>query len=253
MLKSLTSLRFVFALMVLLSHCASIDPFFRKNIFQEGFVGVSFFFILSGFIISYSYKNKIEGHSVSKRTFWVGRIARIYPLHVFTLFVTIFLHREMWHNAVSWLGHFIPNLFLLQAFIPKAGYYYSFNSPSWSLCCEMLFYGLFPFLVKWFRSAWWLVGTIALFGLAIVFGMGFTPEDETVVNTIWYVNPLVRLADFLWACCCMRFTGNGKTPGGGGWRPPCAKVLQPGCFCFSTSCRIPFPSFTGLRPITGFR
>ncbi|OJU44409.1 MAG: hypothetical protein BGN96_01605 [Bacteroidales bacterium 45-6] len=198
--------------------------------FQEGFVGVSFFFILSGFIISYSYKHKIEGHSVSKRTFWVGRIARIYPLHVFTLLVAIFLHREMWQNGVSWLGHFIPNLFLLQAFIPKSGYYYSFNSPSWSLCCEMLFYGLFPFLVKWFRSAWWLVGTIAMFALAIVFGMGFTPDDQTVVNTIWYVNPLVRLVDFFLGMLLYEVYGKWKHVGWGKLKATVCECLAVGLF-----------------------
>lgn len=55
MIDTLTSLRFVFALMVFGAHCYVIDNFFDAHFFKEGFVGVSFFFVLSGFIISYNY------------------------------------------------------------------------------------------------------------------------------------------------------------------------------------------------------
>lgn len=56
MIDTLTSLRFIFALMVFGAHCYVIDCFFDAHFFKEGFVGVSFFFILSGFIIAYNYQ-----------------------------------------------------------------------------------------------------------------------------------------------------------------------------------------------------
>ena len=55
MINTLTSLRFIFALMVFGAHCYTIDKFFDTHFFKEGFVGVSFFFVLSGFIIAYNY------------------------------------------------------------------------------------------------------------------------------------------------------------------------------------------------------
>ena len=87
MITPLTSLRFIFALMVFGAHCYVIDSFFDAHFFKEGFVGVSFFFVLSGFIISYNYQRKLQEKQTSWRTFWVARIARVYPLHWLTLFV----------------------------------------------------------------------------------------------------------------------------------------------------------------------
>ena len=85
MINTLTSLRILFALMVFGAHCYVLDPSFDTHFFKEGFVGVSFFFILSGFIIAYNYEEKLLEKTTTKRTFWVARIARIYPLHLLTL------------------------------------------------------------------------------------------------------------------------------------------------------------------------
>ena len=84
MINTLTSLRFIFALMVFGAHCYTIDKFFDTHFFKEGFVGVSFFFVLSGFIIAYNYQKRFSENKITKRAFWVARIARIYPLHWLT-------------------------------------------------------------------------------------------------------------------------------------------------------------------------
>ena len=84
MINTLTSLRLFFALMVFGAHCYVVDSTFSTQFYKEGFVGVSFFFILSGFIIAYNYQQKLVERKVSKRQFWVARIARIYPLHIAT-------------------------------------------------------------------------------------------------------------------------------------------------------------------------
>src|ERR1700739_1236064 len=95
MIKPLTSLRFLFALMVFLSHLQFVqDKTLAKvyvDFFKEGRLGVSFFFILSGFILSLTYKQKITAGTVSKKEFWVARFARIYPLHIITFLVSIYI------------------------------------------------------------------------------------------------------------------------------------------------------------------
>lgn len=195
MIKPLTSLRLFFALMVFGAHCYIIDPLFNHAFFKEGFVGVNFFFILSGFIISYNYQKKITEKKTSLREFWVARIARIYPLHWLTLFMSAAIGGYVAVGAIDWIKHFAANLLLVQPFVPKMDYFFSFNSPSWSLGCEQLFYFLFPFLASLFVKSKRLTQTLIVITALMLLGMTLTHEDN--IRAYWYVNPLTRLPDFL--------------------------------------------------------
>lgn len=80
---------------------------FRSSFFKEGFVGVSFFFVLSGFIIAYNYQKKLSESKMTKRSFWVARIARIYPLHVLTLLIAAALGGYVIASGFTdWSKHF---------------------------------------------------------------------------------------------------------------------------------------------------
>ena len=196
MIKPLTSLRMLFALMVFVSHFNIVSNVFDVHLLTEGYVGVSFFFVLSGFIIAYSYDGRFTSGTVTKRNFWVARIARIYPLHWFMLMVAAALGTYTLSNGWGdWLRHFIPNLFLCQSYVPEGGYYFSFNSPSWSLCCEQLFYLSFPFLVPLLHKPRRLLSLFVLSAVAVVICMSVTPES--LAKDIWYVNPIARFPDFL--------------------------------------------------------
>lgn len=196
MIHTLTSLRLFFALMVFGAHCYVVDPFFTTHAFKEGFVGVSFFFVLSGFIIAYNYQKRIEKKTVTKRQFWTARIARIYPLHLLTLaaiaLVGNYIAPMGWTEGVK---HFLPALFLLHPFISKMDYFFYFNSPSWSLGCEQLFYFLFPFLAVMFYKRQRLPVVLLVCAVIMVIGMWLT--DEAHIRAYWYVNPLTRFPDFL--------------------------------------------------------
>ena len=196
MIDTLTSLRLIFALMVFVSHCEMLSPDFNIPIFTEGFVGVEFFFVLSGFVMSYGYDERFRRGEVSNKNFWVARAARIYPLHWLTLFVVIVLNSYALGSSIkNELGPFISNLFLCQAYIPRSDYFYSFNSPSWSLCCEQLFYICFPFLVPLLRHPRRLYSLFLLCAAGVMVGMWITPPD--LEKGLWYVNPLTRFPDFL--------------------------------------------------------
>ena len=196
MIKTLTSLRLIFALLVFGAHCYVIDDFFDAHIFKEGFVGVSFFFVLSGFIIAYNYQKKLAGAETTKRTFWVARIARVYPLHWLTLLIAAVSGGYVVASGTAdWLRHFLASLVLVNAYIPESDYFFSFNSPSWSLCCEQLFYFSFPFLIPLAKNSKALVGGFLLCALLVVAGMYFTPEEN--IKGYWYVNPVARFPDFI--------------------------------------------------------
>lgn len=196
MIHSLTSLRFIFAMMVFGAHCYVIDDFFGVHVFKEGFVGVSFFFVLSGFIIAYNYQHKLEDGKIDKRAFWVARIARVYPLHWLTLFIAaIWGGYVVASGSLDWIAHFLASLTLTNAYIPRADYFFSFNSPSWSLCCEQLFYFCFPFLVPLARSYKRLLCVFFFVAVIVVGGMCLTPQED--IKGYWYVNPLTRFPDFM--------------------------------------------------------
>lgn len=196
MINTLTSLRLIFALMVFGAHCYVIDDIFSTHFFKEGFVGVSFFFVLSGFIIAYNYQKKLQEKGITKRTFWVARIARVYPLHWLTLFIAVILgDYVVASEGLDWCRHFLASLTLTHAYIPEADYYFSFNSPSWSLCCEQLFYICFPFLVPLTRNYKYLLYIFCVTAILLVVGMHFTPEEE--IKGYWYVNPITRFPDFI--------------------------------------------------------
>ena len=195
MINTLTSLRMIFALMVFGAHCYVIDDCFNVHLFKEGFVGVSFFFVLSGFIIAYNYQERMERKAVSRRTFWTARFARVYPLHWLTLFVSILVGGGAAYQGAEWWKHFLASFTLCQSYIPEPDYFFSFNSPSWSLCCEQLFYFSFPFLLPLVGKSKRLLVAVGVCAVAVLYGMSRTPEE--LIKGYWYVNPIARFPDFL--------------------------------------------------------
>lgn len=130
MINTLTSLRIFFVLMVFGAHCYVIDSSFDAHFFKEGFVGVSFFFVLSGFIIAYNYQEKLLEKTTTRRTFWVARLARIYPLHLLTLLIAACIGGYVQYSGTAdWIKHFIASTFLLQPFFPSADYFSHSTAP----------------------------------------------------------------------------------------------------------------------------
>src|SRR5258708_21739589 len=109
---------------------------------------VDMFFILSGFVISSSYPAKSTG-TQSYFRFMIRRVARIYPLHVLTLFLFVGLTllgiADSTLTSTGNLSDFFYNLFLVQAW--GVTDHLSFNSPAWSISAELFCYILFPVLM----------------------------------------------------------------------------------------------------------
>lgn len=158
-------------------------------------MGVSFFFVLSGFIITYNYQRKFEQRNVSRREFWIARFARVYPLHIATLVLSLLAGGSLLVMNWDTVLKFLSQLFLVHPFVPQIDYFFSFNSPSWSLGCEQLFYLLFPLLALWLSNTRRLLWVLITLGMMVARGMYFTPQEQ--IRVYWYVNPLTRLPDFL--------------------------------------------------------
>ncbi len=99
---NLDGLRFFSFLIVFLSHIFSTDnegikntgwyKFFKGRLFSDGDLGVSFFFVLSGFLITYLLiKEKQLTGTVSIFSFYIRRALRIWPLYYFCVLFGFFL------------------------------------------------------------------------------------------------------------------------------------------------------------------
>lgn len=200
-IESLTSLRFFAALLVVFSHLrflsTSESPWLREfyRIFcYEGYIGVTFFFILSGFILSYSYLDRLQTGRITKVGFWVARVARIYPLHLLTFVASLPIAIYLLIKSDGSFLTLLPNMLLVQAFFPVPEIYFSANIPSWSLSDEMFFYLLFPLLL--FSRTTLLVVISAVIAALQLCLMASVPGQEQ--QHFWiYVFPVCRLFDFI--------------------------------------------------------
>jgi peptidoglycan/LPS O-acetylase OafA/YrhL len=205
-LGGLTSLRFFAAAMIVIGHGAGefgfpigTDALFALN------TGVSFFFVLSGFILYYNYPVLPDRAAVGR--FYLARFARIWPLHFFAfLLVLIVYPSAAWTQPgiVRWLAALL-NVSLLQAWFPLiGGYTGAFNAPAWTLSVEVFFYLLFPWLLPRIREApARTLAAVLLLSIAcsvVADAVGGPRSDLPLDQWNWYLLdhsfPLSRLAEF---------------------------------------------------------
>lgn len=153
-LDQLTSLRFFAAFAVLFYHTAFIfslanEPWhsLALTIFDQGYSGVTFFFILSGFILSHTYQDALVSGRVTAKKYILLRMARIFPLH-WVMAAILILHP---FNTDARPSEVILNLMLLQSWSPDIHYIFSLNGVSWTLSAELFFYCAFVYLVRFPR------------------------------------------------------------------------------------------------------
>ena len=230
-LESLTSLRFFAALSVVLTHTSwmATTNSAVKGVFDLGYVGVSFFFVLSGFVLTWSMSP-----TRTRRRFYFLRFARIWPLHaVTTAYVALLVAEKFWIPQGSGIAAIVT---ATQAFSTKNHTYYGLNGVSWSLSCEAFFYLLFPFVVALLLGRGTrLLATIAVVDVLAMLCIPLVsytlsgPHGWASQHGEWlfFINPTFRFGEFLLGVavgCCFR----------AGWRPrmSLASALT---YCFSTA------------------
>lgn len=164
-IKPLTGIRSIAALWVFLYHLKADLTFYLPDfswiievLVGRGYLGVDLFFTLSGFILAYNYNDSFkEISSKQYRGFLWLRLARIYPVHLFTILLfalavltanvaRIPLTTPEFFNTTD----FIKNLFLIQAWsVPVEA---SWNTLAWSVSCEWLAYLALPLCLFLFRG-----------------------------------------------------------------------------------------------------
>lgn len=131
-LYPLTGLRFVAAAMIVLWHISG--QFGLPPVILGGWpltAGVSFFFILSGFILTHAHSKMAGGGK--PYSFYVSRIARIWPAHVACFLLLFVLVRNVPETGTSgsiWAA--LANIFIVQAWAPETAFFQL-------QCCQLEF------------------------------------------------------------------------------------------------------------------
>lgn len=154
---SYNALRGVCALGILFSHMSYLsvadNPFWKfiyDHFMRFGSHCCSFFFIMSGFLLAYTWKD--EGF----RQFIKGKLKRLYPLTVFVFVLAVgcsFILNETVNGDMAigsplWLLSVVLNLLLLKAFVPIETVFYSFHGPSWYVSVLIVFYIIGYFVAR---------------------------------------------------------------------------------------------------------
>lgn len=206
-LLSLTSLRFFAAAAVVVHHFNPHIGRYKVEAFALGAHGVSFFFVLSGFILIYVYP-KLGNWDEIKR-FWLARFARIWPVHALTTFIALWvLWAHYGRDAGFLFWHGLPSLAMVQTWFPLNHYNYSINGPSWSIATETFFYLMFPLLILGFQFnwAWKLAGALAVAIVLVLIATAANmpwhdPNRLADAQTLLYMFPVGRLFEFVAGMC----------------------------------------------------
>ena len=171
----LDSWRGIAALIVAYGHFKTSGVLSSLPISTSSYRFVDFFFVLSGFVISYSSSQRIMQGASEFRLFFVRRIARLWPMHLFVLCLFVFYQAILsFANYLDFISdpvafsedfqivYLVQSTFLVQAwgFASEAVW----NKPAWSISTELFAYMVFGlycyFLRRWFWVAAILISVI---------------------------------------------------------------------------------------------
>jgi peptidoglycan/LPS O-acetylase OafA/YrhL len=216
---ALTSIRFLAALTVVLSHYRELDllnmPASFFTFVDGGRSAVSLFFVLSGFILTYTYREELV--TGSARDYYVARLARIYPNVLFALAIASITttYLLITHNDALFLkwfalkssiylslaASFVCQVLLIAAWFPFAAIQTPWNGPSLSVSCEAFFYAIFPLILRRFLKmrgstlAVAMAGSWIAEGLMIAFFLYALPPSRSYF--LAEALPPCRIAEFI--------------------------------------------------------
>lgn len=228
-LAALTSLRFVAAFAVLVLHYRDLLgplPGWLIRGIIGGQYGVTFFFVLSGFILTYRYREWFA-ERVVEAAFWRFqryRLARIYPVYLLGLLLDTPWHLierlqagQLAAAGQTYWASWLINLVGLQAWVPAVPFAMFWNTPAWSVAAEFFFYATFPFVCAWLCTRMRTTARLAmLFAAVLLGGVALYAGVIYLLNYVWRVggeaqyivlvyNPLLRYSEFMAGCIAGQF------------------------------------------------
>lgn len=220
-IRSYSGLRTIALIMVFVCHTRGI---LSKSIPDWGTRGVDIFLIMSGFLMYYNYgKKNINGNLKASIQFTYKKIKKLYLIHIVTfLFALFYFVYPVIKTGItttyvlSTIKKAVPNLLLLQSWIPNKDYYFAFNGVTWYLSTILFCYFLTPLLIK-------LIDKIKSVKLMFIW-IGIVVMSESIIYALLYkylrndiagwiatISPFYRVLDYsigLLAGCIRLSTDN---------------------------------------------
>ena len=217
-IHELDGIRGLAALLVAVGHW---QAYFMPDPFLKAYpLCVDAFFILSGIVLTHVYEAKILSGEAGMREFWLHRLARLYPLHLFTLVLALVLNFAIdwfcWHgihtghpfDILTRTDYFWFRAFINLAMLQGAGFDgYAWDTPSWSISVEVIVNLIWVSLLVRTRRSIPVVALVLLSFLMIVNACGVNiPFPDRGINTFGILNPgvLGGLMGFMIGVLCYR-------------------------------------------------
>lgn len=169
-------------------------PSWLRNFAANGYTGMGFFFVLSGFVLTVRYWDE----TIEFKEFVVARFARIYPAYAVAAVLSIPLFIHIKPGILAF--HVFSNILLLQAWVPNL-FQIGVNGGTWSLSVEAIFYVLFP-AIFWLLRSRDIDAKHTFIALTVLWSISFLPGLCELISPMrnatifYYSSPPYRLAEF---------------------------------------------------------
>ena len=149
-LKALTGLRCFAAVNIVFFHFSNPAWFgWFAPIINAGYASVSYFILLSGFVLGYNYNARARAGQLDTVRFYKARFTRLYPIYFLSLLLSWWMLPKEYAahpHPMFWTGVVLTPL-LLQGWVPSIATF--LNTPAWTMSAEAFFYVLFPWMARW--------------------------------------------------------------------------------------------------------
>lgn len=188
----INSARGIAILMVILTHISQLYtsqlPNYLNFLFGYCQMGVQLFFVASAFTLCNSFENRKQ-ESQPLKNFYIRRFFRIFPIYYLGLILYFTLNYYFKNVDNYTFKNIVSNLTFTHGLIPSANN--TIVPGGWSIGTEMLFYLLFPFLIKYLIEKNFLFKSILL--IIICYSIIFFLDLNVSYNNFWYFNIVTQL------------------------------------------------------------
>ncbi len=182
--EALDGWRGICACLVVLFHFHGHSPIYSTSLVRNSYLFVDFFFVLSGFVIAFTYSTRLSSWPGVKR-FLLLRLGRVYPLHLFMLLCFVAyeaLKFMVGDSEGAFTGTNQPLAILTNALLLQSLNVHdtlTWNGPSWSISTELWTYVVFALLSAWLGIRNWMLVLAAIAAPILLLYLSTNGMDTT--------------------------------------------------------------------------